>query len=73
MKIYHLSRVDEVDYDEYDAFVVIASSEDEARNFAAYNGGGSNWLDVKEVTCVTVGRACRAVAAGILLGSFNAG
>ncbi len=73
MNIYHLSLVRSVDWDEYYAFVVVADSEEEARKFAACNGGGTNWLDVKEVTCVAVGRACSEIAAGVLTGSSNRG
>ena len=33
MKLYLVSRTDVVDYDQYDSMVVVAPSEEEARNF----------------------------------------
>jgi hypothetical protein len=75
MNIYHLSRVGRIDYGEFDAFVVVAPSEDEARKFANEKAcdEGKIWTDNKLVTCEVVGRARSAIASGILLGSFNAG
>ncbi len=76
MNIYHLSRdAGEVDYDEYDAFIVAACSEEEARNYANENAAheGRIWTDRKQVACKVVGRACSKVTAGVVLGSFKAG
>ena len=74
MYLYHLST-NCGDYDSYDAFVVAARSEEEARNFAneQFADEGPIWMDVKLASCVVIGRACSNVTAGVVLGSFNAG
>lgn len=48
LNIYHLWRTDDIDWDEYSDFVVIAESEDEARRTSPRDGDGpigNNALD----------------------------
>ena len=69
MKIYLVSTKDRVDFDEYDAVVVIAESEDDALNLAkdiCYNFG--NNLAVSDI-----GIAHDDQQRGEVLASFNAG
>lgn len=59
-------------YDEHDSFVVVASSEDEARQMAdsaAYSGQKGVFL---KADVVEVGKANDS-SPGVILGSFNAG
>ena len=72
MKIYLLERVDGADYDEYDAKVIRAKNEKQAREIANERTGdeGKIWVDEKEVTCVVVPAAGEAEE---ILGSFKAG
>ena len=74
MNLYRLST-DCGGYDSYDSFIVAARSEEEARKFAneQHADEGPVWVDSKLASCVVIGRACSSVAAGIVLGSFNAG
>jgi hypothetical protein len=74
MKFWHLFRTNagDVTYDEYDAFVIEAATESEAREIACNNPGdeGSVWRDPDRVRCeelVTSGTP------GVIIGSFNAG
>ena len=72
MKIFLLGRVEGADYDEYNAKVIRAKNEKQARELAneRRGGGGKIWTDEKEVTCVVVTAAGKAEE---ILGSFNAG
>ena len=75
MNIYQISRDDDsVGYDEFDAFVVAATSEEEARSIASTRDHefGKAWMDPNFASCKLVGRACSKTVAGIVLGSFNA-
>jgi hypothetical protein len=70
--IYLLTRSATTKYDEYDAKIVRASSEQEARILANESTGddGKIWTDPKCVTC----EPCQPDgASGVLLASFNAG
>lgn len=66
-----LSRRDLIGYDEFDAKVIIAMTEQDARKLANENVGdeGEIWDDVGRVECVEV------ILEGEyeLIGSFNAG
>ena len=71
--IYLLSRKDEyIGYDEYDAMVVCAGSQDEARRIANNNPGdeGGVWIDPESVTVEEIDPD---LPHGLILGSFNAG
>ena len=72
MKVYLVKRNDKIDWDEYDAFVVIARDEQDAVHLShAECGeyGGEFRSDNTSVTEITPSDAQR----GIVLGSFNAG
>ena len=79
MKLWILSRIDNVGYDEYDSFVVLAKDESEARKLANdYDPVASydtrrkhRWDDSKIVTCEQI--SLRTRKADVLLGSYNAG
>ena len=75
MKLWILSRTDYVDYDQYDALVVKANDEDEARKLAEdYAGPYPNagiWLKAETCTCELLTR--RGKKAEVILGSYNAG
>ena len=71
MKLWIIRRLDHVGYDEHDAFVVRAETEDEARIFASKEGYGWDWsVPTQCSTCVEL---TYEGVAGIVLGSFNAG
>lgn len=72
MKFWILERRRNVGYDEYDAKVVMAETEEEARRVANKNTGdeGMLWDAPDEVACTELlpqGTACE------ILGRFNAG
>lgn len=64
MNIYLVSRTDRVDYDEYDAFVVLAQDEREALSIAKKLQHGT--FEVKAVDL-------NDPIPHVILGSFNAG
>lgn len=68
MKIYLVSTNERVSYDEYDAVVVIAESEDDAINLAKLCHLFGNNLSVSEI-----GIAHDDQQRGEVLASFNAG
>lgn len=72
MKIYVVERTDQVGWDEYDSFVVVAKDEEQALDIVLtsnYDGGPPDcWIrDLVKVSEVDLS------GAGIVLGSFNAG
>ena len=71
MKIWLLDRIGPCGYDEYDAKVILAPSEQRARELANTNTAdeGRIWDDPKETRCVEVIPNNEE----ILLESFNAG
>ena len=85
MNIYLVSRTDEVDYDEYDAFIVAAKDEEQARNQHPRNNnnwcdnfGGHGWVSFRNkasLTVTVIGKASEEqyTKPTILLASFNAG
>ena len=74
MKIFLLRRIDQVGYDEYDALVVVAGTEDEAREMVNNTAGGyrysADWTDRTNVECMVINSKTKP---GIILDSFNAG
>lgn len=72
MNIYLLTRHDAVGYDEYDAKVILAHSEDYARELANQRVGdeGNIWDNRKIVSCEEISLNGEA---RVILGSFNAG
>lgn len=78
MIIFKLERssVDEVDYDEVAGFVVVAKSEQAARQFAMQERGdeaGACWLSSKNSTCKRIGVASRRSDEGVILRDYRAG
>jgi len=73
MNIYLVYRTDNVEYDEFDAFVVIAKSEDEAKSELLKNYGGkwANWTDKNKVKLI--GTTDQYDKFTEILGSYNAG
>ena len=72
--IYLVERTDDINYDEYDSFVVKADNEEEAR-IAAQNKAGkcchnNEWFFEKDKTRIT---ELDFIENGVILGSFNAG
>lgn len=80
MNVYHVYREDDVDYDEWDGAIIIAESEEKAREIA--NNGMKftryelnkppyqfDWSDKEKVKCEVVNQETQ----GIVLSSFNAG
>lgn len=67
MKIYLVHRTDEIGYDEYIAWVIIAKSPKEAISLCNWADGSPERKDV-QVREVKAGKNSRR-----LLGSFNAG
>jgi uncharacterized membrane protein len=63
MKVFIVFRTDEWDYDEYDAFVVVAENGERALEIAKERVNYGQW-DVQEADLSSE---------GILLDSFNAG
>lgn len=68
MKLYLLKITESVGYDEYDAVVVSASSESDAKEVAA----GTLLFDYYDVEIKLISEVS-LVARGIILSSFNAG
>lgn len=81
MWIYKIFRDEEnVDWDEHAGFVVIASSEAEARILANSEGRDGcaryyhqDWLDVQFAQCQCIGRALPNQETAIVMIDFNAG
>jgi len=84
-KIYLVERTDGVDYDEYDAIVVVCASAKTAREIHPHTDNGKmcepkyscSWTrDTKSLKVTCIGVASKHTAPfqnGIVLGSFNAG
>ena len=76
MKLWLIYRTDDIDYDEYDSAVVIAETEEEARNL--FPQDPYNKVDLKNVVAISIGKPDRKTekkyaAKGIVCSSFNAG
>jgi len=69
-KLWLLKRTDNVSYDEYDSFVVRATTEKKARVIARKNNSVSSWTDDVFIECKRLSVRGKAE---IILGSFNAG
>ena len=85
LNLYLVSRRDRWSHDDWDAFVVAAPSEDEAKDYMpngsrpfVYVGTDtydrSGWVSDKSLLEVTLlGTADPGTETGVILGSFNAG
>lgn len=84
LNIYLVSRTDVVSYDEYAAFVVACSTEDEARNSCPCGNEASDWkrrrhtmenewADVSTLKVTLIGKAIEQTKPGVILASYKAG
>ena len=78
MYIWHLTRHEDTgwDYDEVISWVIIASSEDQARALAAEGPGDEGarfWLEPSLSICKLIGTALYGEPSGIVVRSFHAG
>jgi len=81
-KLYLVERTDDVDYDEFDSFIVCARSKQEARQTTphfTYMGQytwGEQWIkreDINALNITYIGIANKRTKYGVILASFNAG
>lgn len=77
MNIYKVERTDNVDYDEYDSFVVVAENDQIARN--THPEGPRNgrrhqtWpVDPEDLIVTLIGQVTSGID-GVVCASFNAG
>ena len=84
MKLWRLFRpgIDGFDYDEFDAAIVAAETEDDARTIQPSNrtdlGSGVpekyvGWVPPDQVSIEYIGEAKPGTKRGVILASFNAG
>lgn len=72
--IYLVSRTDNVDYDQYDAFVVTAENEEEAKTVInSKHDPDEDWTTWSHKVKVELIGVANSNKAEIILGSFNAG
>ena len=74
MNLYLISQTINDEYDTYDSAVVVAPSEDDARNMTPGGGSGYGdaWTTPEHVTVQFIGVAADGIA-GVVCSSFNAG
>ena len=71
MKLYLLTRLDQIDWDEYTGFVIIAETPKEAKNIAIEAEDEEMTHDWK---CTLISRTVEPnVKSGVILSSFSAG
>lgn len=77
MKLYLIEQSERSGFDTFDAAVVCAASEDEARQI---DPSGRNWNPYSgwasspgNITAKYLGEACEEVTEGVILASFKAG
>ena len=77
MKLYLISQTVNDGYDTYDAFVVCAENEDDAkrvRDLESDENWGYSWVrKYEEIEVKYLGEADASLERGEILGSFNAG
>jgi hypothetical protein len=70
--MYLLTTKEHIDYDSYNAHVVIAKNEDEARSLCPHGDEGDIWNIYREhSSCIKIGTSL--LESQHILGSFNAG
>lgn len=71
MNIYVLKQLGPAGWDEYEGFVIVATSESNAREIASQHAPseGRIWSDASKTSCDEV----NDVQAGVVLAAFNAG
>lgn len=70
MNLYKIEREDHVGFEEYDAWIVAAETEQDARSFITPGEEGPEIWET--APCLLIGLAAAEVQAGTILGSFNA-
>jgi hypothetical protein len=79
MKLWHISQTVNNGYDTYDAAIVAAETEGEARNIHPSGDGWPTdgdyytWTKPSDVTATYIGEAADGTQPGVILASFNAG
>ena len=77
MNIYLVSQSANNDYDTYDSMVVIAETEERAKELTIrehpYESYFNTWASYDDLTCELVGFAFKGSEEKIILESFNAG
>lgn len=76
MKLYLISQSENDGYDTYDAFVVCAENEEDAkviRELDEKERWGTWVTDTKHIEVKYLGEADKSIPRGEILGSFNAG
>ena len=77
MKLWLISQSVNNDYDTYDAAVVAAETEEEAKKIHPCGRQDDcserTWADPKNVKAKLIGEAVEGTKAGVVLASFNAG
>lgn len=75
MKIYLVSRIDSIDYDQFDSFVIVANNKEEALHLKKLNEDNyGTWTDSYDnLEILEIGISTKYKKAEIILGSFNAG
>lgn len=76
MNIYKLTRTDEVDWDEYEAAVVVARSAKDARKIhpgGRLDGSSRDWTTQNRVVAHYLGKAGVRLERGVMLTDFRRG
>jgi len=76
MKLWLIYRTDDIDYDEYDSAVVMAETEEQARNLFPQDFDSK--VNLKNVVVECIGKSDKKTekkysSLGIICSSFNAG
>jgi hypothetical protein len=87
MRLYHVERTDEIDYDEFSDFVCVAENDEEARNIHPRedkkvwgedydywnNGSWINKEDINSLKVKEIGLAKPELTRSVICASFHAG
>ncbi len=75
LKIYRISQTVNQEYNTYDAAIVVAENEEEARRtlLSDKNTWPDEWVSPVDVRVEEIGVANKNIKKGVILASFNAG
>ncbi len=75
LKIYRISQTVNQEYNTYDAAIVAAENEEEARRtlLSNKNTWADEWVSPVDVRVEEIGVANKNIKKGVILASFNAG
>ena len=77
MNLYLITQTINNNYDTYNAFVVCAENENDAKTIIGLNGKGNPYGDwvwsIDDIEVKYLGKADDSIKKGEILGSFNAG